>query len=449
MRAGQDMIGALGAIGQAARLAPDDAEIALGLAQLSYEAGLPAASLFAVAAKLSPERLDIKRSLAIALAADGEKAESEAILVAALAEHSDWIDGHRTLSGMRTTAGQPDFARSFAAAVAASPGNQALWLAWFHTMSTARDWTAAAKILDGAEIALGSRLPVRVARLFLASESGAAQNDPNLFDSVDHVVDPGLDIARVRHFLRGGQVERAAAVAAAHLGTQAIRSFWPYLSLAWRLLGDRRAHWLDGGMARVRLADIGYSPVQLAELAAALRSRLVARAPFFEQSVRGGIQTERPLLLEIDPVIVSVRRRIENAVADYIAALPRHDPAHPLLAPPRDDFRFSGSWAVRLGANGYHAPHSHPAGWISSALYVDVPAADRRGPAPAGHLMFGVTPPELGLGLPIYGDIAPEPGRLALFPSTMWHGTEPFDDGERLTIAFDIVPADPRNTRVH
>ena len=31
------------------------------------------------------------------------------------------------------------------------------------------------------------------------------------------------------------------------------------------------------------------------------------------------------------------------------------------------------------------------------------------------------------------------PGRLALFPSTMWHGTVPFADGERLTIAFDVA----------
>jgi len=33
-----------------------------------------------------------------------------------------------------------------------------------------------------------------------------------------------------------------------------------------------------------------------------------------------------------------------------------------------------------------------------------------------------------------------EPARLALFPSVFWHGTRPFDDGERLTVAFDVVP---------
>ena len=38
--------------------------------------------------------------------------------------------------------------------------------------------------------------------------------------------------------------------------------------------------------------------------------------------------------------------------------------------------------------------------------------------------------------------VKPEPGRLVLFPSYMWHGTVPFDgDAPRLTVAFDLVPA--------
>jgi len=37
--------------------------------------------------------------------------------------------------------------------------------------------------------------------------------------------------------------------------------------------------------------------------------------------------------------------------------------------------------------------------------------------------------------------IRPEPGKLALFPSYMWHGTVPFDDDQpRVTIAFDMTP---------
>ena len=62
---------------------------------------------------------------------------------------------------------------------------------------------------------------------------------------------------------------------------------------------------------------------------------------------------------------------------------------------------------------------------------------------------LGLPPPELGLGLAPLRHIAPRPGRLAIFPSTTWHGTIPFAGEERLTIAFDIAPQEPGNLTHH
>jgi hypothetical protein len=45
----------------------------------------------------------------------------------------------------------------------------------------------------------------------------------------------------------------------------------------------------------------------------------------------------------------------------------------------------------------------------------------------------------LALNLDPLHMIRPQPGRLALFPSTMFHGTRPFPAGERMTVAFDVV----------
>lgn len=436
----QDMAGALEAIRSAARQAPDDANVALGVAQVSFEAGLDAADLYARAASLAPERIDLQRSRAIALAAEGMQADGEALLESLLAANPSWIDGHRCLCGLRATSGDVDFARSFAAAVEREPDNFGLRMAWFHVLATARRWDAARCVIAEAENALGERQASVLGKLFIASESGEAKEDRALFDGVEHVQDVGLDIARVRHFLRGQQVERARDVCVRHMGQPAMRAFWSYLSLTWRLLGDARAEWLDGGMRHVRGFDLDFSPAELAALAATLRRLHTMQQPYHEQSVRGGTQTERPLLLRIDPVIAQARMKIEAAVRTYIDALPDADPAHPLLAAPRGRFVFSGSWSVRLRPGGFHAVHTHPMGWISSALYVTVPDAARLGPPPAGNLLFGAPPPELGLALASYGSIVPRPGRLALFPSTMWHGTVPFDDGERMTIAFDVVP---------
>ena len=35
--------------------------------------------------------------------------------------------------------------------------------------------------------------------------------------------------------------------------------------------------------------------------------------------------------------------------------------------------------------------------------------------------------------------IEPAAGHLALFPSTLYHGTTAFSAGERMTVAFDVV----------
>jgi hypothetical protein len=109
-----------------------------------------------------------------------------------------------------------------------------------------------------------------------------------------------------------------------------------------------------------------------------------------------------------------------------------------LLSHPRSPIRFSGSWSVRLTAGGRHSNHIHPAGWLSSAFYVALPDKARRGPEPAGWLTLGEVT-ELGLQLPPIRLIEPKPGRLVLFPSTMWHGTRAFQEGERLTVAFDVA----------
>jgi Flp pilus assembly protein TadD len=440
----QEMEAAMQAIAKGAALASADPQVALGLAQLSFEAGLPATALFQRAAALAPDRPDVQRSLALAIAAEGDPAGGEALLDAVVTANPLWLDGHRALANLRTAAGQPDFARSLAQAAAVHPDQPGLRMALFHTLCTARRWDEARQVLDQAEQANGETRATRLARAYLLSESGEGAGDPALFDPLEQEQDTGLDLARVRHFLRGGQVERARDVALRHRGQPTMGAFWPYLSLAWRLLGDAQAHWLDRDMAFVRAFDIGLSATDLTELAALLRTLHTAQAPWHDQSVRGGTQTERPLLLRLDPVIRKTRSAIEDAVHRYIATLPEPDPAHPLLAAPREQFLFAGSWSVRLRPQGFHAAHTHPMGWISSALYVTVPPIERRGPAPAGHLQFGTPPPELGLALSPYGAVEPAPGTLALFPSTMWHGTAPFADGERMTIAFDVVPSPVR-----
>ena len=105
----------------------------------------------------------------------------------------------------------------------------------------------------------------------------------------------------------------------------------------------------------------------------------------------------------------------------------------------RSPNRFAGSWSVRLGGGGHHSNHVHPQGWISSALYLALPSRQATDSPESGFLVLGEPPAELGIDLAPHTVIEPKVSRVALFPSWMWHGTRPFAEGERLTVAFDVA----------
>lgn len=438
-RAVQDMAEADRAIAEAARLAPSDPLTAFLRAQSAYELGFPAAALFAEAVRLWPENPDALRNHALALASEGQVAEADHVLVRALAAKPDWLDGQRVLASLRYSHGDADhFDAGFAEAVKARPGHQGLWLGWFTLRAQQRDWPAARRILDEAAAQLGETRALAVARAFLASESGALAEAQTRLAALANVEDDFLALCRIRTALRSGDAARARDLALPLTATRLAGQVWPYLSTAWRLLGDPRAAWLDGDPVLHGVLDSGLSGTELAELAALLRGLHTASLPYAEQSVRHGTQTDRSVLLRHEPLLGTVRARLLEALRDFVSTLPPPDPRHPLLGRPRGGLQISGSWSVRLGAGGFNVTHSHPAGWLSAVLYVALP--DDPGPAPAGALHLGAPPPELGLDLAPYDVIPPRAGHLVVFPSILWHGTYPFAAGERLNIAFDVVP---------
>ncbi|MEQ1498474.1 MAG: putative 2OG-Fe(II) oxygenase [Novosphingobium sp.] len=416
-----------------------DAALAFGLAQTRYELGYPAADLFARAAALAPEHPDIARNQALALVSENRADEARALLTARLARHPDWLDGHKALATLNWTEGdRAHFSDHLAQACRAQPGNEALWLAWFRNLAQARDWPGALAVLDQAEHQLGEIPAIAVSRLFVAVESRASTAAATIAATAHYRGDVS-SLCRIRHALRSGEPEQAEAEALPLTAGPSAALYWPYLSLAWRLRGDPRAQWLDQPDALIQSLESGLGPAELGALAAVLRPFHNAAAPYIEQSVRGGTQTDRSVLLRHEPELQAIKARLMELVQDYLGGLPPHDPAHPLLGAARGSpLLIEGSWSVRLASQGHNVPHTHAMGWLSTAFYVALPEKLHMGPAPAGHIAFGTAPAELGLDLQPYRTIEPAPGRLAIFPSTMWHSTVPFGDGERLVIAFDV-----------
>lgn len=418
--------------------APNDAKAAFDYAHFAYITWRPAAALFRRAAALAPGHRMIIRGVAMALAAEGQGDAALAVLRDAVDQQPDWADGHAALARMCLAQGQGDaMDASYRRAIRHHPQLQKLWMGWFQLLCQARRWDAAEAVLADARIQLGDTPAVRLSAVYLASERAQPSTDPDLFDSVSAIDDPGLDICRVRFLLRTGQPEAAATCAARYLDQPLARSFWPYVALAWRLCDDQRALWLEPGGTTIADLDLAVAPDLLARLRARLPELMCARAPFLDQSVRGGIQTDRHLFWHPDPDIQQARACIDQAVRAYIDALPSLVPGHPLLGVPRGAIDYAGAWSVRLAPGGFHAPHTHHQGWISAVLYIHIP--DAAGPPPAGWLALGLPPPELGLPVSATQQIAPQAGHLVLFPSTTWHGTLPFEAGVRQTIAFDVA----------
>lgn len=215
------------------------------------------------------------------------------------------------------------------------------------------------------------------------------------------------------------------------------------LGTAWRLAMDARAEALaDPDLVTVLELEppSGWTTLDLflADLSCEL-------APFhdlpmhpFGMSVRGGSQSTQDLRWATGPALSAFRDAVEAPVrADLARRGGRKDPFGRAWPTP---LRMTGLWSVRLRPGGYHTNHVHPAGWLSSAFYVEVPTGGPDDEERRGWLAFGAPGVPTMPVLPPTLYQRPAPGRLVLFPAFLWHGTIPFHApaGHRLSLAFDV-----------
>ncbi len=435
-RAIGDLAPAIDAFDRALAQGPGSARLVHARARVAQDAGLPSLNWYARARRLAPNDADVILGEAAALLAARRHRKAEQLLIDTLDQHPGWIAGHAALIRMRHAGGGSD--KAFAQldrAIAGAPGDPRLHRLKVTALHRGGDDEAALRALRAARAALGDDEVTRSLTAILATEHDSISAADAAFARVEPLSQPDLAIHWLRHLLRRGEPERVSALHG-DLAPPNAEVVWPYLSLAWRLLGDPRHDWLDGPHF-VKVIDFGEDWPLLPQLAETLRALHVSDGQPLDQSVRGGTQTDGPLLHRIDPVIAALRERLRLEVAAYIAALPAPDPAHPLLGHIPAHPRFVGSWSVRLAGGGFHEAHIHGEGRISSAFYISLPPAD--GVDKSGWLTLGEPQPSLGVQVDPIREIEPRRGRLVLFPSTMWHATRPFVRGERLTTAFDVA----------
>ncbi|MDB5422109.1 MAG: hypothetical protein JWR59_2056 [Brevundimonas sp.] len=254
----------------------------------------------------------------------------------------------------------------------------------------------------------------------------------------------GLQLAEI-HLARD-EAKQALALLEAMLARDPLdQQALAFRNTAWRMLGDPRAPDAAeyGAVVAGYVIDTppGWDSLEayLADLARALRKLHGLTTHPVGQSLRHGTQTSVDLRTCEDPAVRAFFTAIDGPIRDHMRRLGTG--ADPLRSRNTGDYRLAGCWSVQLRPGGYHTPHFHSKGWLSSACHIELPAVVGAG-GKEGWLAFGA--PAFEGVRPLEPDHyeRPQAGRLVLFPSYMWHGTVPFGGDEpRLTVAFDVVPA--------
>lgn len=363
--------------------------------------------------------------------------------------HPDMIDAHETLARLLPQIGRRAEAfDGYRQALVQAPSSGLLWLSALSAAKDLRDADQLLAWIADVEARFGSEPFLNV----LAAQAYMWRGEDSLaFDKLANVVsvepaNPAAHSTMAQIFIRNSDLPKAeaAALTASRIAPDD-QTAWALLTVIWRLSGDPREQWLADYDRLVMEIDL--DGVDLPATSTVLSSLHRTLDHPAEQSLRGGTQTRGLLFDKADPAITALRQSIERGILTALATLP-HDPTHPFLRRTTGRFTFAGSWSVRLRSEGHHIGHIHPAGWLSSAAYIDLPP-EVDGSGQAGALTFGVPEALLGLDLPPRRIVTPRPGKLVLFPSYFWHGTVPFiSDQSRLTVAFDAVPVDSTDPAV-
>lgn len=357
-------------------------------------------------------------------------------------------DAQINLARLRFMRRDPDFARDIVSAAAKHPRDASLQVLQALVLRRAGNHARAESLLRDAIARLGPSPAMRACLAEGLHETGQlAEAQPEALAAAEATPkDPGTAQTLVAIMLaRGRAAEALPFIRRQREWLPADQGWIAYEATAARLLGLPLYGELYDYDRLVRTYELEAPPgwSSMRELNAALLEALTRRHQFathpLDQSLRNGSQTARNLTTESDPAIRGILQAFEPAIEDFRQAIGT-DPAHALSVRNRSGARITGAWSVQLRREGFHVNHFHPEGWISSAYYVGVPEEVRDPELRSGWIKFGEP------RFPVPGATAerfvqPAPGRLVLFPSYMWHGTNPIQGAEpRTTIAFDASP---------
>lgn len=376
----------------------------------------------------------------------GELDAAETDLSRATLLQPESLEAQLALAQLRFMRGDPRFARTIGDALRANRGDMRLQALLAELLWRAGELSAAETLLrDIHGRNADPRIQSTLSAVLLEQGKLKEAEVQALEAAIVLPYDPTVVFNAVEILIARGLPEEALKFITSQQQRGASSAMLAYEATVARMLGRDRYRELYDFDNFVRVFDLEAPPgwSSMTEFNQALAAVLKERHRFtrrpLEQTLQNGTQTSRSLLTDPDPLVKQILAAFSAPIEEYRRTL-QLTAEHPLARANVGVSKFTGAWSVRLKRNGFHTNHIHPDGMLSSAYYVEVPSETEDQGLKSGWIKFG----EPRLRIPGHGperQIQPKPGRLVLFPSYMWHGTNPIYGSEaRMCIAFDVRP---------
>lgn len=157
------------------------------------------------------------------------------------------------------------------------------------------------------------------------------------------------------------------------------------------------------------------------------------------KTTRNGRQTTPTLLAgQTGQVATALRNAILERLEDYLKE--QSDDGYGFLSEIRPEEIRINLWCVFLEPGGHQLTHNHPAGWVSGVYYLKIPPSVTESAENDGSIEFG-RPHDTFEHAAEHPTVTlkPEEGLMVMFPSSFFHRTFPYSEGQRICVAFDIV----------
>ncbi|GAA0857697.1 tetratricopeptide repeat protein [Aliiglaciecola litoralis] len=374
----------------------------------------------------------------------------------ALSQKADYVDAHVNLNELLWEIADTDaFLRSYVETIPLYPHNMKLKYAYANTLLRTSNYQICIDLLTAVPDSLRGSANYYDCLARAHKGLGNLKKCLALYQQATQQKDITKDqqLQYAQCLLEANEIQQATVLLETLTKNHGQDQFaWALLGVAWRLAKSTEEQQLNDYENLVKVYDIdipdGFdSRTQFcAVLNQYLQELHTSENQPLDQTLTGGTQTRGNLFNNAHPLIVQLKKQLESCVVDYIQQTQSHDFLYDYETD--EPFEFSGSWSVKLKSQGFHTPHVHPMGWISSAFYVDLPHTindhDQQGWFCLGTPNLNTSPK-----LTSQKSIQPKVGRLVLFRSYMWHSTKPFESEQaRTTVAFDVKMRRPPKLKI-